>query len=80
MKNRWVNALVKTVIFLVIVHIIFLILGFFFKTDIGIFNLPMVWAHWSDNYRDATIGVIAAVVVYFIIYFFFTKPEEELHH
>lgn len=75
MEKRWVNALVKTIIFLVIVHVIFLGLGYFFKTDVGIFNLYMVWAHWSDGWINATIGIAATIITYFVIYFCFTHDE-----
>lgn len=68
MRNLWVNALVKTLIFLVIIHVVLLLLGNFFRTDIGIFNLPMLWAHWSDNWVDAIIGLIATGIIYLIIY------------
>lgn len=77
MRNRWVNALIKTALFLIIAHIILMFLGFFIRTDIGIFNLPMIWAHWSDNWLDATIGMVLTVIVYFIIYAFFTNDTHE---
>lgn len=81
MRNRWLNALIKTIIFWIASHIVFQILGFFIRTDVGIFNLPMMWAHWSDNYGDMTIGIIATIILYFVIYFFFTgKDTEQIEH
>lgn len=77
MKNRWISALIKTVVFLIAAHIILMFLGYFIQTDIGIFNLPMIWAHWSDNWLEATIGMILTVIVYFIVYAFFTNGARE---
>lgn len=68
MINLWLDALIKTLIFLVIIHVVLLLLGSFIRTDIGIFNLPMLWAHWSDNWIDAVIGLIATGIIYLIIY------------
>ncbi len=73
--SRWLNALIKTAIFIVVAHIIFLILGYFIRTDIGIFNMPMWWAHWSDNVRDAIFGIILTVISYFVIYSCFTRKN-----
>lgn len=75
MRNRWLDALIKTLIFLVIAHIVFLFLGYFIRTDIGIFNFPMIWAHWSDNWATRIIGLIAAVIIYFVVYSKFTGNE-----
>jgi len=68
MRNHWLSALIKTIIFLVIVHAIFLLLGIFVRPGIGMFGLPMIWAHWTDSWRDAAIGMIATVVIYLIIF------------
>lgn len=73
MKNRWLVALIYTLIFLIVSHIVFFLIGFITKNDIGIFNLPMVWAHWSDSVVEAIIGLILSVAVYFIIYACFTR-------
>ena len=77
MRSRWGSALIKTILFLIIAHIILMFLGYFIRTDIGIFNLSMIWAHWSDNWVEATIGLILTVIVYFIIYAFFTNSARE---
>lgn len=77
MENRWLNALIKTAILLVIAHIIFLLLGFLIPADIGMLNLPMVWAHWTDSYLDLAIGLVATVIVYLVIYYFFTGNRQE---
>ncbi len=69
MENRWVNALVKTLIFLAIAHVILLILGLFIRTDVGVFGIPMIWAHWSDGWITATIGLVATAITYAIAYF-----------
>lgn len=77
MNIRWVNALVKTIIVLVIGHIIFLGLGYVFPLDIGIFHLPMLWAHWTDSYTELIIGLILTIPLYLIIYFFFSMGTDE---
>ncbi len=75
MGSRWSSAFWKTIIFLAIAHVIILITGFFAKTDIGIFNLPMWWAHWSNGITSSIVGIAFTIVLYFIIYFFFTHDE-----
>lgn len=77
MRNRWLSALVKTLVVLLVAHIIFLLFGYFIRTDIGIFGFPMIWAHWTDNWRDLWIGLIASVVVYFVIYSLFTRGSHD---
>ncbi|NLG03032.1 MAG: hypothetical protein GX567_04245 [Clostridia bacterium] len=77
MRNRWLSALIKTLIVLLVAHIIFLLFGFFIRTDIGIFNLPMVWAHWTDNWRDVWFGLIGTAILYFVIYGLFTKGSPD---
>ncbi len=77
MRNRWVNALIKTLILLIAVHVVLLIIGYFTGPDRGVFNLPMIWAHWSDGYLDATTGIISTIVLYFIIYILFTGRNRE---
>ena len=75
MKNRWLRALIRTVVFLAAAHVVFLILGFLFGKQIGIFHWPMVWAHWSDGAFTSTTGIVSAVVLYFIVYSFFTGSD-----
>ncbi len=72
MRSRWVTALIRTLIFLVVAHVVFLILGPIFNADIGMFRLPMIWAHWTDSWIDICIGLIASVIVYLIIYYKFS--------
>ncbi len=77
MRNRWLDALIKTLVILLISHIIFLLFGYFIRTDIGIFNFPMLWAHWSDNWRDACIGIIGTIILYFVVYFLFSRRSQD---
>lgn len=81
MKNRWINALVKTLVTIVVIHAIMLVLGVVFGTQIGWFNIPMIWAHWHTN-GNITTGIVGLIILYFGIYFFGTRGCDciESHH
>lgn len=72
MGNRWVRALVKTLIVLLIVHVVLLLLGFLFGTRIGWFGLPMIWPHWHSAW-ESILAIIAGVILYGCIYVWFTE-------
>lgn len=72
MNNRWINALVKTIITVVVIHAIMLVLGAMFGNQIGWFDYPMVWAHWHSS-GDISIGIVCLLVLYFGIYACCTK-------
>ncbi len=78
MRSKWVNALIRTIVVLVIAHVVLLFLGYFFKADVGWFGMPMIWAHWSDNWMDSILGLALGVAVYLAIYFFFTPDTEQI--
>ena len=65
MSNRWINALVKFIIVIVIAHVVVLLFGFF-----GGSGYSMLWPH-LNSWGSAIISVIAAVALYFIIYAWF---------
>ena len=67
MRNRWINALVKTLVTVVVLHVIFLIGGWLFGNEIGWFNMSMIWAHWHQA-SDITLGLIGVVLLYCGIY------------
>lgn len=74
MRNRWVEALVYTLITLGVVHVLLLIIGILFGNQIGWFGLRMVWAHW-ENTISGWIAVALGVVLYFVIYSLCTGKE-----
>jgi protein-S-isoprenylcysteine O-methyltransferase Ste14 len=78
MNHRWLNALVKTIILLVVFHVVVVVLGVFFGTNINIFGLRLFWPHWTSNWMNVIIAIIGGVIIYFSIYGLFTK--EENHH
>ena len=63
MSNRWVNALVKTIVLLVIVHVIVWI--------VSLFGVGMLWAHWTSIW-GAIITIVCTIIAYFVIYAYFT--------
>ncbi|NLD20591.1 MAG: hypothetical protein GX663_10195 [Clostridiales bacterium] len=71
MENRWMNAFVKTIITIVVLHILFLILGLYAGSGIGWFGWPMIWPHWHGG-LNATLAIIAGIVLYFAIYAFWS--------
>lgn len=74
--SRWLNALIKCVIFFVVVHFILLIFGYFFGATVGVFGINVLWSHLSTLY-GWIISVIVSVVVYLIIYNYFTPKSTE---
>lgn len=74
MGNRWMDALVKTLITLVVVHVLLLVLGMIFGNRIGWFGLRMLWPHWQGTV-SAWISIGLAVLVYFGIYALCTDKE-----
>lgn len=75
MGNRWLKALIYTLIFWVLSHAVFLGIGYFTGPEIGMFYLPMWWAHWTGGVLDAVIGIILFIIQYFIIYFLCTRDR-----
>ena len=68
MSNKWVNALVKTLIFLVVVHLIVWVISLFIGG-------AMIWPHLTSLW-GILIGIVGAVISYFVIYAWFTGPIE----
>lgn len=67
MRNRWVDALVITLVALLVSHVLMLVLGAIWGTQIGWFGFEMIWPHWETVGR----GILAAIVLivgYFCIY------------
>lgn len=77
MGNRWISALIKTIITLVIVHIILLIVGWLWGNQIGWFDWTYVWAHWH-TFTEICIAVVALLGLYFGIYAFCTKDTDQI--
>lgn len=77
MGNRWLNALIKTVIFLIAAHIILVIWGLFAGGEVNLFGLRVFWAHWTGGWTNACISIILTIITYFIIYFFFTRNTSD---
>ena len=71
-SNRWLDALIKTVIFLIVVHIILWIIGMFMGTGAGVGGLNFLWPHWTTGGGNTIISIIILIVIYFIVYYFFT--------
>lgn len=74
-NNRWLNALVKTIILLVVFHVVIVVSGLFFATNVNIFGLRVFWPHWTSNWINAIIAIIGGVIIYFGIYGLFTGKE-----
>ena len=78
-NHRWLSALMKTIILLVVFHVVVVGFGLLFGTRVNIFGLRMFWPHWTSNWMNATIAVIGGVIIYFGIYSFFTDKESNHH-
>ena len=76
MENRWGNALIKTLIVVVILHVIMLIAGWLWGTELGWFGIPMIWAHWH-SWGDILLSVVVLVGLYFGIYFLGTDKGDD---
>lgn len=77
MQNRWLNALFKTFLVLIVAHVLLLILGLFWGGVQSMLGLPVFWAHWSGGIGSSFLAVILLVLLYFVIYAFFTNSYDK---
>lgn len=71
--NRYVDALIKTLLLLVIIHIILILIGFFGATTVGFAGLKVFWPHLTSGIAGQLTSLVVAAAVYFGIWRYFTK-------
>ena len=71
-ENRWIDALIKTLIFLVVFHVLLLISGWFFGPNIVLFGLSLFWPHLTSGWINLILSIVITIVLYLIVYNFFT--------
>ena len=68
-ENKYVDALLKTLIAVAIVHIVVILIALAIGGTTGLFGIPVLWAHLSSGgVIGATIVVLTLGVLYYIFY------------
>ena len=72
--KKWVNnlaldAVLKTVAILAILHIILIIFGTFWGQVRNVLGIDMFWPHWEWGFWNGALGIVLAVILYIIIYY-----------
>ena len=71
--NHAVDALLKTLVLAVILHVVVLILANFLGTTTGLLNLKVFWPHLTGGSTNVIISLVLLVLVYLGFYSFVSK-------
>ena len=71
--NRYLDALIKVIILIVIIHLISLGIAAMSGTVVGLGGLKVLWPHISSGFPNTLIALVVAVAAYFGIWKFYTK-------
>ena len=72
-ENKYVDALLKTLLAVVIVHVIAIGLAFFIGGTTGLFGMPVLWAHLT---KGGIVGAIIVVVALIGVYYLFYRTSD----
>jgi hypothetical protein len=74
--NRFVDAIIKTIILIVLLHILIIAAGFVGGTTIGIAGLKVFWLHLTaTSINNNVIALIGLVIAYIGVFQFLTKKQ-----
>jgi hypothetical protein len=74
--NRYIEALWKFILLVVVLHVIILIAASFMSNKIGLYGLKVFWAHISSGGTETIlITIVLAILVYWGVYKYWTHDS-----
>ncbi|MDD2972249.1 MAG: hypothetical protein PHE02_09000 [Lachnospiraceae bacterium] len=73
MMKRWsdnicLDALYKTVVIWLVLHVAFWVLGYFWGGTMSIFGFTMLWPHMETGIGGWIAGIVGALILYGAVY------------
>ena len=77
--NRALDALYKTLVILVVVHVLAIAISYIFTAPPALWGIRMVWPHLQIGWWPAIVSVAAAVLIWWLIWAITTPNQIEKH-